>query len=55
MEDAEINAAQDKDNLPVMEGLKEKSVHHVFIDPMAEYMEARISSNSPAAQNMSEL
>ena len=49
VEDAKIKAAQDKDNLPVMEGLKEKSVHHVFIDPVVEYMEALISSNSPAA------
>ena len=48
MEEAIVKAAQDIDNLPVMAGLKEESVHHMFIDPVAEYMEALISSNSPA-------
>ena len=31
-----------------MEGLKEESVHHMFIDPVAEYMEALTHSNTPA-------
>ena len=35
VEDAEIKVAQEKDSLPVMEGLKEKNLHHVFINPMA--------------------
>ena len=48
VEDALIEAAQDADNLPVMEGLKEESVHHLFTDPVAEYMEALISSNALA-------
>ena len=48
VEDAEIKAAQDKDKLIVMAGLKEESVHHMFIDPMVEYMEALICSNTPA-------
>ena len=48
VEDAIIKAAQDVENLPIMEGLTEESVHHMFIDPMAQYMEAWISSNYPA-------
>ena len=48
VEDAEIKASRDEDNLPVMGGLKEESVHHVFIDLVAEYMEALVSSDSPA-------
>ena len=31
-----------------MEGLKEESVHLMFIDLVEEFMEAWISSNSPA-------
>ena len=48
LEDTVIKAAQDVDNLPVVLGQKEESIHPAFIDPVAEYMEALISSNSPA-------
>ena len=47
-EDAVIKAVKDADSLPVMEGLKEESLHHVFVDPVAEYMEALIGSSSQA-------
>ena len=30
-----IETAEDVDGLPAMEGLKEESVHHMFVDPMA--------------------
>ena len=42
-----IKAAQDKDSLPSLGGLKEENVHHLFMDPVAEYMEALICSNTP--------
>ena len=48
VENAKIKAAQDEDSLPITEGLKEELVHHVFIDPVVEYMKALICSNSPA-------
>ena len=48
VKDAIIKVAQDEDNLPVMAGLKEESLHHMFFDPVAEYMEALISPNAPA-------
>ena len=48
VENAIIKAAQEVDSLPVMGGLKEESVHHMLIDLVAEYMEALISSNTPA-------
>ena len=47
LENAEIEAAQDVDSLPVMAGQKQDSVHQVFVDPMAEYMEALIFLNAP--------
>ena len=47
VEDAIIEAAQDANDLPIMVGQKKESVHHAFVDPVAEYMEALISSNSP--------
>ena len=45
-EDAVIQASKDAGSLPVIEGIKEESLHHVFIDPVAEYMEALIGSSS---------
>ena len=48
VEEAIVKASQDEDNLPIMEVIKEESLHHMFIDPVAEYMEALISPNSPA-------
>ena len=48
VEEAIIEASQDQDTLLVMAGLKEELVHHVFIDPVAESMEALICSNNPA-------
>ena len=48
VEDAVIKAVQDENSLPVMEGLKEESVHHMFIDPVVEYIEALIGSSPPA-------
>ena len=49
VEEEIFKAAQDEDNLPVMVGQKEESVHHVFIDPVAEYMEA-LTDSSPQAR-----
>ena len=48
VEEAIVKSSQDTDNLPVMAGLKEENVHNLFIDPMAEYMEALISPNYSA-------
>ena len=48
VEDAIIKVSQDADSLPVMAGLKEESLHHMFFDPVVEYMEALISPNAPA-------
>ena len=48
VENAIIEAAQDADSLPIMEGLNEESAHHMLVDPVAEYMEALIYSNAPA-------
>ena len=48
VEDALIEAAQDADSLPVMASQKEEIIYHVFIDPVAEYMEALIGSMSQA-------
>ena len=48
VEEEIVEAAQDTDSLLVMAGLKEEIVHHLFIDPVAEYMGALISPNSPA-------
>ena len=41
-EDAVNQAVKDANSPPVMEGLKEESLYHVFADPMEEYMEALI-------------
>ena len=47
VEEEIVEAAQDTDSLQFMVGLKEGSVHYLFIDPVVEYMEALIISNSP--------
>ena len=48
VEEEIVKASEDEDNLPMMGALKEENVHHLFIDPLAEYMEALIFSNTPA-------
>ena len=48
MEDKITEATQDANNLPIMEGLSEESAHHMLIDPVAEYVEALMRSNTPA-------
>ena len=48
IEDVVIKAVKDGDSPLVMEGLKEESFHHVFVDPVAEYMKALIGSSSQA-------
>ena len=48
VENAIIEAAQDVDSLPITAGQKGESIHQVFVDPVAEYMEALICSNAPA-------
>ena len=47
-EDVVIQSVKNAGSVPVMEGLKEEILHHVFIDPVAEYMEALIGSSSQA-------
>ena len=49
VEEAVIRAAQDADSLPNMEGQKKESVYNLFFDPVEEYKEDRISSNSPTS------
>ena len=47
--DVVIEAAQDADCLSVMVGFKGKSLHHEFVDPVADYMEALIGSAPQAS------
>ena len=42
--DAVIEVARDANSLSILVGFEEKILHHVLIDPVAEYMEALIGS-----------
>ena len=47
-EDQVIKAVWDVENQSIMGGPKEEILYHVFVDPVAEYMEALIGSSSQA-------
>ena len=46
--DAVNQAVWDADNQSVMGGPKEESPNHIFVDPILEYMEVLMDSNSQA-------